>query len=84
MFDLQQIDLSLLIAGNSLTLACIFHKNRIAIQARALSNTRASSYVFLDIYFVLDLCRILGLKPRRFPYPIYPKGFDSKKGSPIS
>jgi hypothetical protein len=84
MFDFQQIDLSLLIASNSLTLACIFYKNRVVIQARALSNTRASGYVFFDICFVLDLYYILGLKPRQFPHPIYPKGFDSKKGSPIS
>jgi hypothetical protein len=83
-FDFQQIDLSLLIAGNSLILAYTFHKNRVAVQARALSNTGASGYVFLDICFVLDFCYILGLKPRRFPYPIYPKGFDSKKGSLIS
>jgi hypothetical protein len=84
MFDFQQINLSLLIASNSLTLAYIFHKNRVVVQTRALSNTRANSYVFLDIRFASNLCRILGLKPRRFPYPIYPKGFDSKKGSPIS
>jgi hypothetical protein len=64
MFDFQQIDLSLLIASNSLTLAYIFHKNRVIVQARTLSNTRASGYVFLDICFVSDLCRILGLKPR--------------------
>jgi hypothetical protein len=84
MFDFQQIDLSLLIASNSLILACTFHKNRVVVQARALSDTRTSGYVFLDICFVLDFCYILGLKPRWFPYPIYPKGFNSKKGSPIS
>jgi hypothetical protein len=84
MFDFQQIDLSLLIASNSLTLAYTFHKNRVTVQARALSDTRASGYIFLDIRFVLDFCYILGLKLRWFPYLIYPKGFDSKKGSPIS
>jgi hypothetical protein len=84
MFDFQQIDLSLLIAGNSLILAYIFHKNKVIIQARALSDTRTSGYIFLDICFVLDFCYILGLKPRRLPYSIYPKGFNSKKGSLIS
>ena len=54
------------------------------MQASALGNTGASGYVFLDSRFALDLCHTYGLKPKQLPYPICPKGFDSKKGSPIS
>jgi hypothetical protein len=86
MFDLQQINLSLLIAGNSFTLACTLRtdSNGIAVQVEALGNTGASSYVFIDSKFTTDLCRSLGVKPRQLPYTIYPKGFNSKKGFPIS
>jgi hypothetical protein len=86
MFDLQQIDLSSLIAGNSFTLACTLRtdSNGIAVQVEALSDTRASSYVFINLEFITDLCRSLGVKPKQLPYTIYPKGFNSQKGSPIS
>jgi hypothetical protein len=83
-FDLQQIDLSSLMAGDSFTLACTLRKNGITVQARALCDTRASGYVFLDTSFVSDLCRTLGIRPRQLPYLIYPKGYNSKKGSLIS
>ena len=43
-------------AGNSFTLACTLRKDGIAIQANALSDTRASGFVFLDSKFALDLC----------------------------
>ena len=71
-------------AGNSFTVACTLYKSGIAVQARALGDTGASGYVFIDTRFALDLCRILGLKPKRLSHSIYPKGYNSKKGSPIS
>jgi hypothetical protein len=83
-FDLQQIDLSSLMDGNSFTLACTLHKNGVAVQASALGDTGASGYVFLDSRFASDLCYTYRLKPKQLPYPICPKGFNSKKGSPIS
>ena len=54
------------------------------MQASALGDTRATSYVFLDLCFVSDLCYTYRLKPKQLPHPICPKGFDGKKGSPIS
>jgi hypothetical protein len=71
-------------AGDSFTLAYTLRKNRIIVQARALCDTRASGYVFLDISFTLDLCHALRIRPRQLPYLIYPKGYNGKKGSPIS
>ena len=84
MLDLQQIDLGLLIAGNSFTLIYTLYKDRIAIQAEALGDTRASSFVFLDLQFALNLCCTFNLKPKRLPQTIYPKGFNRKRGSPIT
>jgi hypothetical protein len=85
-FDLQQIDLSSLIAGNSFTLACTLRTdgNGIAVQVEALGDTGASGYVFINLEFATDLCRSLGVKPKRLLYTIYPKGFNSQKGSFIS
>ena len=86
MFDLQQIDLSSLMAGNSFTLAYMLRTdgNGIAVQVEALGDTRASSYIFINSKFAADLCRSLGVKPKQLPYTIYLKGFNSQKGSPIS
>ena len=84
MFDLQQIDLGSLMAGNSFTLACILYKDGIAIQAEALGDTGVSGFVFLDLKFILDLCYTFNLKPKRLPQTIYPKGFNRKRGSPIT
>ena len=84
MFDLQEIDLSSLMGGLSLTFACTLYKDGIAIQVKALSDTRVCSYIFLDSRFVLDLCRVFKRKLQRLPHPVYPKGYNGKKGSPIS
>ena len=84
MLDLQQIDLGSLMAGNSFTLVCTLRKDGIAIQAEALGDTGASGFVFLDSQFALDLCRTFNLKPKRLPQTIHPKGFNGKRGSPIT
>jgi hypothetical protein len=84
MFDFQQIDLSSLIAGNFFTVACTFYKNGIAVQARALSNTEASSYVFIDTRFALDFYCIFRIKLKQLSYSIYPKKYNRKNGSFIS
>jgi len=78
-FDLQQIDLSSLIASNSFTLACTLYtdSNRIAVQVKAFGNTRASSYVFINLEFIINLCRSLEVKPKQLLYTIYPKRFNS-------
>ena len=62
MFDLQEIDLSSLMGGLSLTFACTLYKDGIAIQVKALGDTRASGYVFIDSRFASDLCRTLRMK----------------------
>ena len=56
MFNLQQVDLGLLIDRHAFTLSCTLLQNRIAIKAHALSDTGACGYVFLDSDFAVDLC----------------------------
>ena len=70
--------------GPSLTFTCTLCKGGIAIQIQALSDTRACGYIFLDTCFALDLCHVFGVKLQQLPHPVCPKGFDRKKGSPIS
>ena len=84
MFDLHRVDLGSLMGGNSFTLDCTLRRAGIGIQVQALGDTGACGYVFIDSTFAADLCRTLGLKPKRLPHPIYPKGYDGAKGSPIS
>jgi hypothetical protein len=83
-FDLHEIDLSSLMGGPSLTFACTLYKDGMAIQVQALGDTGACGYVFLDSRFASDLCRVFGRKLQRLLHPVCPKGYDGKKGSPIS
>jgi predicted aspartyl protease len=83
-FDLQQVDLGSLTGGDSLTLACTLRRNGIDLQVQALCDTGASGYVFIDSRFASDLCRSYGLKLQQLPHPIYPKGYDGSRGSPIT
>ena len=71
-------------ASNSFTLIYTLRKDGITIQVEALGDTGASGYIFLNSKFASDLCRTFELKPKRLPHTVYPKGFDGKKGSPIS
>ena len=84
MFDLQQFDLTSLMAGDSFTIPCMLYKDGIAIQVNALGDTGASGYIFLNSSFASDLCCVFRMKPKQLPHLIYPKGFDGKQGSPIS
>ena len=70
--------------GPSLTFACTLYKDGMAIQVQALGDTGACGYVFLDSRFALDLCRVFGRKLQRLPHPVYPKGYNGKRGSLIS
>jgi len=56
----------------------------MAIQVQALSDTRAYGYVFLDSRLTSDLCRVFGRKLQQLPHPVCLKGYNRKKGSPIS
>ena len=84
MFDLHEINLGSLMSGKSFTIACTLHKDGIALQVNALGDTGASGFVFLNTSFASDLCRTFGLTPRKLPQPVYPKGYDGTKGSPIT
>ena len=84
MFDLHEIDLGSLMGGNSFTIACTLRKDGIALQVNALGDTGASGFVFLNTSFASDLCRTFGLTPKKLPQPVYPKGYDGTKGSPIT
>ena len=84
MFDLPEIDLGSLMGGNSFTIACTLRKDGVALQVNALGDTGASGFVFLNTSFTSDLCRTFGLKPRRLPHTVYPKGYNGTKGPPIT
>jgi hypothetical protein len=70
--------------GDSFTLACTLRKAGIAIQVHALGDTGACGFVFIDSRFASDLCHTLGLKPQQLPHPVYLKGYDGSRGSPIT
>jgi predicted aspartyl protease len=71
--------------GDSLTLACTLRRDAIeTTQIQALCDTGASGYVFIDSRLASDFCRHYRWKLQQLPHPIYPKGYDGTKGSPIT
>jgi hypothetical protein len=43
------VDLAKLVGGSALTLPCIISNNRLGIQTQTLINTRANSFIFIDL-----------------------------------
>ncbi len=43
------MDLAKLVGGSALTLPCIISNNRLGIQTQTLINTRANSFIFIDL-----------------------------------
>ena len=85
MFNLREVDLGSLMGGDSLTTACTLRRDAIeTTKIQALCDTGASGYVFIDTRLASDLCRRYRWKLQQLPYPIYPKGYNGAKGSPIT
>ena len=59
--DIQEINLSNLIKGSSLTVLCTLAKNRIEVDFNILADTRANRFVFINTTFADQLCKGLGL-----------------------
>jgi hypothetical protein len=70
--------------GKHLTLPCTLSKNGYAVNIKALGDTRANGFSFIDTRFAVDLAKFLNVKAQRLPFTIPIKGYDGKQGNAIS
>jgi len=59
--DLYKLDLSKVLRGDPLTYLCTISQNRISIKNRALINTRANGFVFVNSLVIGKTSRYLGV-----------------------
>jgi hypothetical protein len=73
-----------LIGGTYLTVSCTLNNNRYRVVTCALIDSRANSFVFINIQYTVNIARFLGLKTRCLPRSVPVKGYNSKEGQLIT
>jgi hypothetical protein len=59
-------------------------KNKYRITLSALINSRANSFIFIDIAYTNNISTFLNLKPQPLIQPIIPKGFNRQLGKAVT
>jgi predicted aspartyl protease len=73
-----------LIGGTHLTVSCTLSNNGYGVVTRALIDSGANGFVFVDTRYTVDVARFLGLKTRRLPRSVPVKGYNGTQGQPIT
>jgi len=63
---------------------CTISINRLGIKTRALINTRANGFIFLNSPLAREASRYLDTNIRTLEHPYLVKGFDGQKADPIT
>ena len=82
--NLREIDLGQLIGRQHLTILCKLSRNRYSIQTKALTDTRANGFAFIDTLYAVDIAKFLNLKAERLPNPITVRGYNGKAQNAIT
>ena len=70
--------------GQHLTIACMLSTNGTSVASRALIDSGANGFIFVNTLFAIDLARSFNITTTRLPSPIQVKGYDSKLGKPVT
>jgi predicted aspartyl protease len=70
--------------GTHLTVSCTLSNNGYGVVTRALIDSGANGFVFVDTRCAVDVARFLGLKTRRLPRSVPVKGYNGTQGQPIT
>ena len=76
MVDLCEIDRSQLMGGIHFTSPCIISQNGIGLQTRALVDSGANGFAFLNTRFAVELAKKLNVRAKKLPRAIKVKGYD--------
>jgi hypothetical protein len=78
------VDLRQLIGRKQLTTACTLAINGYGVTTRALINSGANGFVFINTICAANAARYLCIKSQRLPCSIPVKGYNSNLGKPVS
>jgi predicted aspartyl protease len=70
--------------GQHLTIACMLSTNGTSVASRALIDSGANGFIFVNTLFAIDLARSFNITTTRLPSPIQVKGYDGKPGKPVA
>ena len=70
--------------GTHLTVSCTLSNTGYGVVTRALIDSGANGYVFIDTQCAVDVARFLNLKTRRLPRAVPVKGYNGEGGQPIT
>ena len=70
--------------GQHLTIACMLSTNGTSVASRALIDSGANGFIFVNTLFAIDLARSFNITTARLPSPIQVKGYDGKPGKPVT
>jgi predicted aspartyl protease len=70
--------------GKHLVTTCTLSKNGYSVSTKALIDSGANGFIFIDTLCAADIAQYLGLKTRRLPQPAAVKGYDGKSENAIT
>ena len=70
--------------GKHLVVDCKLLKNGYGVTSRALVDSGANGFVFIDSLFAVDLAKFLNISAQRLPFSIKVKGYDGRPGKPVT
>lgn len=70
--------------GPHLTVPCTLSKNGQAVKTKALTDTGANGFGFIDTLFAVDLAKFLGTKAQKLSKAIAVKGYNGDSGNSIT
>ena len=70
--------------GQHLTIACMLSTNGTSVALRALIDSGANGFIFVNTLFAIDLARSFNITTARLPSSIQVKGYDGRPGKPVT
>jgi hypothetical protein len=70
--------------GPHLTIPCSLSNNGYSVKLKALADSRANGFVFIDTLCASDIAKFLGVKAQKLPQPVKVKGYDGRAGNAIT
>jgi hypothetical protein len=67
-----------------LTIPCTLSHNGYSVKLKALADSGANGFVFIDTLCAIDIAKFLSLKVQRLPRAINVKGYNGKVGNAIT
>ena len=77
--DLSGINLTQLMGGTHLTISYTLSNNGYGVVTRALIDSRANGFVFINTQCAVDIARFLHLKTHRLPQSVPVKGYNGEQ-----